>query len=68
MKNGGQVLDNGYWRNFTFENMKITYKGGPMALENVTFINCTFDMPQVQQSDKFSSALLAENHITELFR
>jgi hypothetical protein len=64
---GQQKLDGAYWRNFVFEKTTIIYNGGPMALENVIFINCTFQMNQTPQTDKLSNTLLADNHITQLF-
>jgi hypothetical protein len=39
-----QVLDGFAWANVVFINSHIVYKGGPVLLDNVTFINCTFDV------------------------
>ena len=64
---GPHKLDGGYWRNFVFENVTISYHGGPMALENVLFINCTFQMNEAPQTDKLGNTLLADNRITGLF-
>src|SRR5207245_10955818 len=38
------LLDGEYWKNVTIKNARIVYKGGPIQLENVYFVNCTFDM------------------------
>lgn len=40
----GQKLDNGSWKDSSFEDMIITYDGGPVRLENVTFKNCIFEV------------------------
>jgi hypothetical protein len=42
IEGGRQTLDRAEWRNVTFLNMKIFYKGGNVVLKNVKFINCTF--------------------------
>jgi hypothetical protein len=63
-----QKLDGAYWRNYTFKNVTIEYDGGPMALENVVFIDCTFQMNFTPGTDKFANTLLADNRLTELFR
>jgi hypothetical protein len=63
---GIQKLDGSYWINFTFENAQIEYDGGPLSLENVRFINCTFKMRYSRQTDKFAGMLLAQNAVTGL--
>jgi hypothetical protein len=64
---GRQRLDGVYWKNFSFTNVEIEYDGGPMRLENVKFINCTFKMKYSDLSDKFDDALLAQNPVTGSF-
>jgi hypothetical protein len=64
---GRQKLDGVHWRNFTFTNMLIEYDGGPMVLENVTFINCTFEMRYSIRSGKVQDMLLAQNPVTGSF-
>lgn len=44
-------------RNVLFSNCKITYSGGQVALENVYFSNCTFDI--ARQGRDFASAALS---------
>lgn len=68
ISSGQQALDGVYWRNAVFENTEITYNGGPMALENVLFINCTFKMKPGLQTDKFANTVLAKNLITGIFQ
>jgi hypothetical protein len=40
-----QTLDYINWEDVTFVNTHIRYKGGPVRLRNVRFVNCTFDFP-----------------------
>jgi hypothetical protein len=63
---GGEVtLDGSYYVNTIFENMKIIYHGGPIRLENVTFVNCTFDLSQPNpEAMRLASAVLASNRVT----
>jgi hypothetical protein len=42
---GTQTLDFFKWKNVTFVNMHIKYTGHAVVLENVRFVNCTFDVP-----------------------
>ncbi|HUA35392.1 MAG TPA: hypothetical protein VMA09_17410 [Candidatus Binataceae bacterium] len=39
---GQQTLDGALWRNVTLIKMHIIYRGGPLMLSNVKFIDCTF--------------------------
>jgi hypothetical protein len=43
----GMILDN-----VVFENMTITYHGGPLVLHNVRFINCRFEVPDSPSGNK----------------
>jgi hypothetical protein len=40
-----QTLDNIEWQNVTFLDMHIKYLGGKLSLQNVRFVNCTFEFP-----------------------
>jgi hypothetical protein len=39
-----QTLDGIRWRNVIFQNVHIRYEGREVLLENVKFVNCTFDI------------------------
>jgi hypothetical protein len=65
--NGRQKLDGFYWKDVTFIGDDIEYDGGPMVLENVKFVNCTFQMKYNIHSDKLDNMLLAQNPITGSF-
>jgi hypothetical protein len=41
-----QTLDSFVWENVVFVNARIRYMGGPVTLNNVRFLNCTFDTPE----------------------
>ena len=41
-----QDIGNLTWTNDIFENSLIRYKGGPLRMANVRFINCTFERPE----------------------
>jgi hypothetical protein len=64
---GHQTLDGVYWKDFTFNGVVIEYDGGPMILENVKFINCTFKMKFNKRSEQFGDRLLAQNPVTSSF-
>src|ERR1700676_2418300 len=59
-----QILDGFTWRNVVFINSHISYKGGPVILDNVTFLNCTF---QTERNDEgirlLQYAALDENNL-----
>jgi hypothetical protein len=40
-----QTLDGFVWNSVVFVNARIRYLGGPVTLNNVRFVNCTFDVP-----------------------
>jgi hypothetical protein len=52
----GFVLDGFYLDNVVFENANIIYKGGPVVLQNVRFVNCTFDVRRSPQSEQLLEA------------
>jgi hypothetical protein len=63
--NGGvQKLDGLHWKNSIFQNMRIEYDGGPVELENVRFINCTFVMKYSPRAETFADMVLTQTEIT----
>jgi hypothetical protein len=40
-----QTLDGIHWRNVTFIETRLRYEDGPLELQNVHFIHCTFGVP-----------------------
>ena len=47
-----QLLDGIKWKNVTFVNTHIIYAGGPLALDHVSFVNCTFDVPHDRKGEQ----------------
>lgn len=56
----GFVLDGFYLDNVVFENANIIYHGGPVILQNVRFVNCTFSVRRSPQSEKLLEAAAKE--------
>jgi hypothetical protein len=61
---GKQKLDGVHWKNSIFRNMRIEYGGGPMELENVRFINCTFVMKYSPKAETFADMVLTQNEVS----
>jgi hypothetical protein len=62
IENCPQALDGFSWRNIVFVNSQISYKGGPVILDNVTFVNCTFETGRNDEGIKLLQyAALDEN-------
>jgi len=40
-----QTLDGIEWKDVTFVNSRVRYRGGDLKLENVHFVHCTFEVP-----------------------
>ena len=40
-----QTLDGIHWRNVTFIGTRLRYEAGPLDLQNVRFVHCTFGFP-----------------------
>jgi hypothetical protein len=60
-----QTLDGITWKNVTFVNTHISYDGGDLHLENVRFVNCTFEAPANKQGTQFARfAVLVEPSFT----
>jgi hypothetical protein len=52
------VLDGMYMKNVIVRNAKIIYEGGPVKLENVYFVNCTFTLAKSQPVRELSNVIL----------
>ncbi|MGO9866017.1 MAG: hypothetical protein ACLPLR_20615 [Terriglobales bacterium] len=62
---GGELaLDGYYLRSVILEGMIVHYNGGPVTLENVTFINCQFVMDNIDNGRALGSQLLASSQVT----
>jgi len=56
-------LDLHHLRNVVYVNMTIVYDGGPVILENVSFVNCQFRLAQQQRCVSFGESLFASNPV-----
>jgi hypothetical protein len=52
-KGGGIVLDGVHWRNVAIFGANIIYRGGQVELQNVQFVNCTFEVTRDSNGQKF---------------
>ena len=60
VSNGKITLDGTDLKNIIFINMNIRYLGGPLRMNNVHFVNCTFDIPENQNGRQFAKVVLTE--------
>jgi hypothetical protein len=66
-RGGRQKLDNAIWKDMVFEDQEIEYDGGPMAMQNVRFINCTFKMRYSARASDFANlARISHSQAAEL--
>jgi hypothetical protein len=57
-------LDNMYLKNVIVKNLKVRYHGGAAKLQNVYFVNCTFEIDQQPSGLLFAEAVLSPNLAT----
>jgi hypothetical protein len=53
------TLDGVRFKNVIVQNSRISYQGGPVELDNVYFVNCTFDIPRTEPSFELADRILA---------
>jgi len=54
------VLDNLYAKKVVFENAHIIYRGGPVTLDDVYFLNCTFEIENRAKGQEMAKKILAD--------
>jgi len=52
------VLDGWRFKHVSFENVKISYAGGPLSLDNAYFVKCTFSITNNESGKKLTGLLL----------
>ena len=57
-------IDDFFMKNVIIRNSVIEYKGGPLKLQNVYFVNCTFKFPTVEPSRGLALAILQSPNAT----
>lgn len=55
LMNGTQKLDGMDWINVVFSHMVIQYTGGYVVLQNVKFVDCTFELTDAPEGDTFAN-------------
>ena len=55
---GIAIIDGIEMKNVIFQNLKVVYHGGPIIMNNVYFVNCTFDLPQDLRGQNLALTLL----------
>ncbi len=61
---GGIVLDGYRMKNVIIQNAEILYSGGPVVLDNVYFVNCTFNVRQSPNGVRLGQSILASASTT----
>jgi len=56
-----QTLDGAEWNDVVFVNAKIRYRGGPLRLNHVRFVNCTFEVTGNDHGSQFARGLVMGN-------
>ena len=59
LNNGSIILDKMYLKNVVLVNVYVVYKGGPIELENVNFLNCTFQIISDVKGRQLAEQILA---------
>lgn len=52
------LLDGSHLKNIIIKDARVVYHGGPLRLENVYFLNCTFDLQREPSTLNFAKAVL----------
>ncbi len=61
------VLDGMYMKNVILRNARVIYEGGPVRLESVYFVNCTFVLKQAQPTRRLGGEILQAESVNFLF-
>ncbi len=62
---GGAVEIGGMeMKSVIFQDSHIKYGGGPLTMNNVYFVNCTFEMPSGTNQQRLAAAILAPSVVT----
>jgi len=64
IKNAEILLDDTYMKKVIIQDSRIVYKGGPVKLHNVLFVNCQFDVQPTSQGKEFANSALSHTPIT----
>ncbi len=57
---GTLILDESWLKNVVVIDVTVIYRGGPVRLQNVKFVNCKFELERSDQVEKFVQATLED--------
>jgi hypothetical protein len=57
-------LDGMFLKHVTIRDVTISYEGGPVILDDVYFVNCTFDVRHAPNSQELATAILEHSPTT----
>ena len=57
-------LDGFRVRNVVLENITVEYDGGPVEMDHVYFVNCTFKVKPMSSTQRFANAVLSQVPVT----
>jgi hypothetical protein len=52
-----------HFRDLAFKDAHLIYNGGPLEMDNVYFVNCTFEFHPNRPTEQFAETLFANGHI-----
>jgi hypothetical protein len=61
LKGGNITLDKMHLKKVVLVNVHVVYKGGPLQLNDVYFLNCTFDVTHVPNGVSFADRILTDD-------
>jgi hypothetical protein len=62
----GFDIDGAILQNVVIRNARIVYRGGPLTLQNVHFVNCTFDVQNVPHVDQLLQVVIHDTPVTDI--
>jgi hypothetical protein len=61
---GGLALDGMQFKNVVFRNVHVVYMGGPLEMQNVYFVGCTFDFVRGAHGQEIAGDILSSPAVT----
>jgi hypothetical protein len=55
-----------FFKDLVFRDVHLIYSGGPLVLDNIYFVNCTFELEPSPASKKLAWTFLTENRVAHL--
>jgi hypothetical protein len=66
LKGGGEITDGYEMKKVILQNVFVSYHGGPLRMQDVYFLNCTFDVRQQSNGQRLVLAVLDPSPSTTL--